>query len=195
MSEKQCAYFWKTGSTGFGAGSTGFETGPPTSWASPWTEKHSGGNRLNRFSVRKPQRPPAFGGSFIYPLHSLSLHSLLPHPRFHGWPTLKQEDSLHISHPKIASPSIEWRTLGVRWCLSNSLVISSLFSLSLQLLSSSQTWIFCGFVTLGTLCSLTDRGCLGVSKFVDDPKKFVLPARWAKLRRDCLDLGGHLVEN
>jgi hypothetical protein len=34
----------------------------------------------------------------------------------------------------------------------------------------------CGFVTLGTLCSLTIRGYLGVSKFVDDPKKFVSPA-------------------
>jgi hypothetical protein len=34
----------------------------------------------------------------------------------------------------------------------------------------------CGFVTLGTLRSLTVRGCLGVSKFVDDPKKFVSPA-------------------
>jgi hypothetical protein len=34
----------------------------------------------------------------------------------------------------------------------------------------------CGFVTLGTSCSLTVRGCLGVSKFVDDPKKFVSPA-------------------
>jgi hypothetical protein len=33
-----------------------------------------------------------------------------------------------------------------------------------------------GFVTLGALCSLTVRGCLGLSKFVDDPKKFVLPA-------------------
>jgi hypothetical protein len=53
----------------------------------------------------------------------------------------------------------------------------------------------CGFVTLGTLCSLTVRGCLGVSKFVDDPKKFVSPALWANLRRDCLDLGGRLVED
>jgi hypothetical protein len=34
----------------------------------------------------------------------------------------------------------------------------------------------CGFVTLGTLRSLTVRGCLGVSKFVDDPKKFVSSA-------------------
>jgi hypothetical protein len=53
----------------------------------------------------------------------------------------------------------------------------------------------CRFVTLGALCSLTVRGCLGVSKFVDDPKKFVLPAHWANLRKDCLDLGGRLVED
>jgi hypothetical protein len=62
--------------------------------------------------------------------------------------------------PKIASPSIDWRTLGVRWSRSNLMLISSRFSLSLHLSSSSQTWILCGFVTLGTLCSLTDRGCL-----------------------------------
>jgi hypothetical protein len=45
----------ETGSTGFRTDSTGF-------------------------SDRIPQQPPAFGGSFIYPSHSLSLHSLLPSP-------------------------------------------------------------------------------------------------------------------
>jgi hypothetical protein len=128
MSEKLCADCWKTGSIGFWAGSTGFGTGSLTSCASPWTENHSGGNqlnrfqhRLNRFSVRIPQRPPAFGGSFIYPLHSLSLHSLLPHSRFLGWPTLKQEHSTHLSHSKlhflqlIEGPLV-WGEVGLTRC-------------------------------------------------------------------------------
>jgi hypothetical protein len=33
-----------------------------------------GGNRFNRFSTLFSQRLPAFGGSFKYPPHSLSLH-------------------------------------------------------------------------------------------------------------------------
>jgi hypothetical protein len=201
MSEKLFADCWKNSSTGFWAGSTGFGTGSLNSWARPWTENHSGGNRfnrfqdrLNRFSVRIPQRPPAFGGSFIYPSHSLS--SFTSAPSTISWLTYSQTRAFNPPlTPKIASPSIDWRTLGVRWSWSNSLLISSRFSLSLHLSSSSQTWILCGFVTLGTLCSLTDRGCLGVSKFVDDPKKFVSPACWAKLRRHCLDLGGRLVED
>jgi hypothetical protein len=99
VSQKQCAGFWKTGSTDF-------DFGPPTSWASHWTEKHSGRNwlgqfwdRLNRFLVRRVQRPPAFGGSFIYLLHSLASFTSA-HPWILGWPTLKQGHSLHLSHPK-----------------------------------------------------------------------------------------------
>jgi hypothetical protein len=198
MSEKQCADCW---TTGFWAGSNSFGTGSLTSWANPGPENHSGGNRfnrfqdrLNRFLVRIPQRPPAFGGSFIYPLHSLS--SFTSAPFTISWLTYFQTRGFNPPlTPKIASPSIDWSTLGVRWSSSNSLLISSWFSLYLHLSSSSQTWILCGFVTLETLCSLTDRGCLGVSKFVDDPKKFVSPARWAKLRRDCLDLGCRHVED
>ena len=137
---------------------------------------------------------PAFGGSFIYLSHSLSAFTSALSTNF--WLTNLQTRAFNSPlTPEIASPSIVWRTLGVRWSRSNSLLISSRFSLSLHLSSSSQTWILCGFVTLGTLSSLTDRGCLGVSKFVDDPKKFVSPARWANLRRDCLDLGGRLVED
>jgi hypothetical protein len=198
MLEKLCADCWNTGSTNFWVGSTSFGTGSLTSWDSPWTENHFGGNRfqnlLNRFSVRIPQRPLAFGGSFIYPLPSLSSFTTAQFTI--SWLTYSQTRAFTPSlTPKIASPSIDWRTLGVRWSWSNSLLISSRFSLSLHLSSSSQTWILCGFVTLVTLCSLTDRGCLGVSKFVDDPKKFVSPARWSKLRRDCLYLGGRLVED
>jgi hypothetical protein len=50
------------------------------------------------FLVRKVQRPPTFGGSFIYPF-TLSLFTTPAHPRILGWPTLKQEHSL-LSHPK-----------------------------------------------------------------------------------------------
>jgi hypothetical protein len=56
-------------------------------------------NRFNQFWVYFSQRLPAFGGYFIFP-HTLSLHSLLPSPRILGWPTFKQEHSIHLSHPK-----------------------------------------------------------------------------------------------
>jgi hypothetical protein len=89
-------------------------------------------NQFNRFWVHFSLRLPVFGGSFIYPpTHSLSLHSLLPSPRFLGWPTSKQGHSIHLT-PKIASPSIVWRILGVRWSRSNTMLISSWFSHSLH---------------------------------------------------------------
>jgi hypothetical protein len=40
-----------------------------------------------------------FWGILYIPL-TLSLRSLLPSPRILGWPTLKQEHSIHLSHPK-----------------------------------------------------------------------------------------------
>ena len=127
-------------------------------------------NRFNRFLLFFSQQLPAFGGSFIYPL-TLSL-SLTPASPTNSWLTKLQTRALNSPlTPEIASPSIVWRTLGVRWSRSNSLLISSRFSLSLHLSSSSQTWILCGFVTLGTLSSLTDRGCLGVSKFCGRPQE------------------------
>jgi hypothetical protein len=67
----------------------------------PVNQNPPGGNRFNRFSVNFSQRLPAFGGSLIYPSHSLSLYSLPPSPRILGWPTFKQEHSIHLSHPKL----------------------------------------------------------------------------------------------
>ena len=87
-------------------------------------------NRFNRFLLLFSQRLPAFGGSFIYPL-TLSL-SFTPASPTNSWLTNLQT-SAFISPftPAIASPSIIWRTLGVRWTRSNSLSISSRFSHSL----------------------------------------------------------------
>jgi hypothetical protein len=160
-----------------------------------------GGNRFNRFKnrfnwflVHFSQRLPAFGGSFKYPPHSLSLHSLLLSPRFLGWPTSKQGHSIHLSHPKshplqLFEGSFVWGEVYLTHCWFH---LNSPILFILELIANLT---LCGFVTLGTLRSLTDRGCLGVSKFVDDPKKFVSPALWANLRRDFLDLGGRLVED
>jgi hypothetical protein len=81
------------------------------SWSSlrlslPVNRKPPGGNRFNRFQnrfnrfwVHFSQRPPAFGDP-LYTPHTLFLHSLLPSPRILGRPTLKQEHSIHLSHPK-----------------------------------------------------------------------------------------------
>jgi hypothetical protein len=140
-----------------------------------------GGNRFNRFSVLFSKRLPAFGGSFKYPPHSLSSFTYAL-PRILGWPTFKQRHSFHLSHPK--STQVD---LTHCWFHLDSPIL-----FVLELIANLT---LCGFVTLGTLCSLTVRDCLGVSKFVDDPKKFVSPALWANLRRDCLDLGGRLVED
>jgi hypothetical protein len=51
--------------------------------------------------VLSPLFPTAanFWGILYIPPHTLSLHSLLPSPRFFGWPTSKQGHSIHLSHP------------------------------------------------------------------------------------------------
>jgi hypothetical protein len=153
-----------------------------------WSE-----NQFNRFLLLFSQWLPAFGGSFIYPL-TLSL-SFTSAPPMKSWLT-KLSTSAFISPftPAITSPSIDWKILGVRWTRSNMLSFSSRFSYSLcswarwklNLVRICYSW---------TSCSLMVRGCLGVSKFMDDPKKFVSPALWAYLRRDCLDLCGRFVED
>jgi hypothetical protein len=150
-------------------------------------------NRFNRFSVLFSQWLPAFGGSFKYPPHSLSSLLLLS-PWFLSSPNSKQGHSIHISHLKshllqsLVGPLV-WGEVDLTRCQFHR---DSPILFVLELIANLT---LCGFVTLRALCSLTVRGCLGVSKFVDDPKKFVLPALWANLRKDCLDLGGRLVED
>jgi hypothetical protein len=155
-------------------------------------------NRFNRFLPLFSQRLPAFGGSFIYPPpHTLSLslsYLLLPLPRNLGCPNSQQVHSFHLSHPQShllqsLEGSLVWGELDLTRCHFH-LDFPILFVLELV-----ANLTLCGFVTLGTLCSLTVRDCLGVSKFVDDSKKFVSPALWAYLRRDWLDLCGRLVED
>jgi hypothetical protein len=87
-------------------------------------------NRFNRVLPLFSQRLPAFGGSFIYPL-TLSLLFTTASPT-KSWLT-KLSTSAFISPltPAIASPSIAWRILGVRWTRSNTLSFSSRFSYSL----------------------------------------------------------------
>jgi hypothetical protein len=88
-------------------------------------------NLFNRFSVLFSQRLPAFGGSFKYPPPTLSLFITS------ALSTISQLTKLQTrafnSHltPEIASPSIAWRILGVRWSRANALSISSWFSHSL----------------------------------------------------------------
>jgi hypothetical protein len=152
-----------------------------------------GGNWFNRFLALFSQRLSAFGGSFKYPPHSLSSLLLLS-PQFLSWPNPKQRHLIHISHPKshllqLLEGSLVWGEVDLTRCQFH---LDSPILFVLELIANLT---LCGFVTLGTLCSLTVRGCLGVSKFVDDPKKFVSPALWAYLRRDCLDLCGRLVED
>jgi hypothetical protein len=128
------------------------------------------------FWAEKSNGQPAFGGSFIYPLPLLS--SFTSTPSMNSWMTNSQTSAfISSSTPKshllqsFGGPFMWGEVCWTHWWFHH-----LIHSLSLPLLSSLQTWILCGFVTLGTLCSLTDRGFLRVSKFVDDPKKFVLPA-------------------
>jgi hypothetical protein len=136
-------------------------------------------NQFNRFLVHFSQRLPAFGGSLKYPSLSLSLSSFTSAlPRFLSWPTSKQRHSFHLSHPK-SHPlqsfegSLVWGEVDLTHCWFH---LDSPILFILELIANLT---LCGFVTLGTLCSLMVRGCLGVSKFVDNPKKFVSPALWA----------------
>jgi hypothetical protein len=87
----------ETGSTGFRTGSTDFQLEFPN------------GHQL----LGAPLYTPC--------THSLSLHLLLPNSRFLGWPTLKHEHSLHLSHPKshllqlIEGPLV-WGEVGLTRC-------------------------------------------------------------------------------
>jgi hypothetical protein len=188
-----CRYFWETGSTRFFPGSTGFGSGRVSGWVDQWTKiflVETGSTGFWLFSSNGCQ---LLGDPLNNPPHSLSSLLLLS-PRFLSWPNSKQGHSIHISHPKShllqsLEGSLVWGEVDLTRCQFH---LDSPILFVLELIANLT---LCGFVTLGASCSLTVRGCLGVSKFVDDPKKFVLPALWANLRRDCLDLCGRLVED
>jgi hypothetical protein len=88
--------------------------------------------RLSRFLSRKAKWSASFWGLLYIPLGpSLFIHF---YPSTNSWLTNTQTSAFTSSPtPKITSPSIIWRTLGVRWSLLNLLVISSLDSPSLFL--------------------------------------------------------------
>jgi hypothetical protein len=182
-----CRYFLEIGSTGFFPGSTGFESGRVSGWVDQWTEIFLVETGFRFFS---PNGCQLLGDPLNTP-HTLSLHYFCS---LHSWPNSKQGHSIHISHLKShllqsLEGSLVWGEVDLTRCQFH------LDSPILSVLELIANLTMCGFVTLGALCSLPVRGCLGVSKFVDDPKKFVLPALWANLRKDCLDLGGRLVEH
>ena len=193
-------YFSETGWAEFWPYSAGFETGPVSGWVDQWTgiplvETGSTGLKTGStgFCPLSPNGCQLLGDPLYTPSHSLS-HLLRSLPRILGWPTFKQAHSFHLSHPQshllqsFEGPLV-WGELDRTRCQFH---LDSPILFVLELVANLT---LCGFVTLGTSCSLTVRGCLGVSKFVDDPKKFVSPALWADLRRDCLDLCGRLVED
>ena len=98
--------FSKTGSTGFGPGSTDFEPGRVSGWVAQWTENslvETGSTGLKTGSTgfwpTSPNGCQLLGDPLNTPTHSLS--SFTPAlPRFLGWPTSKQRHSFHLSHPK-----------------------------------------------------------------------------------------------
>jgi hypothetical protein len=191
--------FSKTGSTGLEPGSTDFESGRVSGWVAQWTENPlvetgSTGFRTGSTSFwsTSPNGCHLLGDPLNTPTLSLFITSALP--LFLDWPTSKQRHSFHLSHPQSHhlqsfEGSLVWGEVDLThyWFHLDSPIL-----FILELIANLT---LCGFVTLGTLRSLTVRDCLGVSEFVDDPKKFVSPALWANLRRDCLDLGGRLVED
>ena len=99
-------YFSETGWAEIWSYSAGFETGPVSGWVDQWTgiplvETGSTGLKTGStgFCPFSPNGCQLLGDPLYNPSHSLS-HLLLPLPRIFGWPTLKQEHSLHLSHPQ-----------------------------------------------------------------------------------------------
>ena len=130
-------YFSKTGWAEIFPYSAGFETGWVSGWVAQWTgiplvETGSTGLKTGStgFCSFSPNGCQLLGDPLYTPL-TLSL-SFTPASPTNSWLTNLQT-SAFISPftPAIASPSIIWRTLGVRWTRSNSLSISSRFSHSL----------------------------------------------------------------
>jgi hypothetical protein len=106
--------------------------------------------------------------------HIRVIHLLHPLPQQYCSPTLKQDHSFPLSHPKSHSLQSIGGSLGVRW----SLVIYTPSPLELvanfNLMQICYSW---------NLVFLDGLMFLGISKFVDNPKKFVSPALWEKLRK------------
>jgi hypothetical protein len=92
--------------TGFESGSTEFGTGRVSGWVPQWTENslvETGSTGLRTGSTGFESTFPngcQLLGDPLYTPHTLSLHSLRLSPRILGWPTFKQEHSIHLSHPK-----------------------------------------------------------------------------------------------
>jgi hypothetical protein len=147
-----------------------------------------GGNRFNRitngstgFWFFSPNGCQLLGDPLNTPRHSLSSLLLLS-PQFLSWPNSKQGHSIHISHPKShllqsLEGSLVWGEVDPTRCQFH------LDSLILFVLDLIANLTLCGFVTLGTLCSLMVRGCLGVSKFCGRPQEVCITRSLSKFEK------------
>jgi hypothetical protein len=124
-----CRYFLKTGSTRCFPSSIDFESGRVSGWVDQWTEIFLVEIGSTGFWSFSPNGCQLLGDPLNTPTHSLFI---TPVVSMISELTKLQTRALN-SHltPKIASPSIAWRILGVRWSRSNALSISSWFSHSL----------------------------------------------------------------
>jgi hypothetical protein len=125
-----CRYFLKTGSTGLGPDSTDFEPGRVSGWVDQWTENplvETGSTGFRSFS---PNGCQLLGDPLNTP-HTLSLFIHFCSSTNSWLTNLQTKAFISPLTPEIASPSIVWRILGVRWSRSNTLLISSWFSYSL----------------------------------------------------------------
>jgi hypothetical protein len=125
-----CRDFSKTGSTGFEPGSTDFESGRVSGWVAQWTENSLVEAGSTGFWSTSPNGCQLLGDPLNTPTLSLLIHFC---PSTISWLTnLQTKVFISPLTPEIASPSIVWRILGVRWSRSNTLLISSWFSYSLH---------------------------------------------------------------
>jgi hypothetical protein len=174
-----------------------FSVEPSLSWSTLLLIKDLGPSSAllkanwTEFCAGKPNGQQLFSVLYIPLRLSLLIHFFTLSWIYH-WPTLKQVHSLPLT-PNL----ILFNLLEDPWCevkLVNSLWISSLSPLSL-FLACCKLQSCVDLLLLEPSCSLTVWGCLGVSKIVDDPKKFVLPTGWESWERDCLDLANRRVED
>jgi hypothetical protein len=125
-----CRDFLKTGSTGFEPGSTDFGFGRVSGWVAQWTENPVVETDSTGFWCTSPNGCQLLGDPLNTPTLSLFIHFC---PSTMSWLTnLQTKAFISPLTPEIASPSIVWRIIGVRWSRSNTLLISSWFSYSLH---------------------------------------------------------------